>query len=507
MTGMAFFSSLQDLFRKESPQVASFQADIDLMAKRIALHSSAPAQGSPILFPIIPWRMTAVPFFSLECALFFHSRGIPVKLLAHFSGLPFHQHPAAAEETHILKRLLKRIKTRLAVESLDPNQKKNLLSSEMARLLVRENQVWLAKSETSAYAGEISPAVENLLQKEYSAVESTLKRLAPRLVFVPGGVMGASPLYVEACRRLHIPFATYDSGAREIKLCVGGVAAHNGDTPQAFDYFLNCPESEQAVFEKHAFSWIEKRREGKDDFELQPQTACPDNLRDFILICLNYRADSAALMRQRLFPTVKEWLKETIQWAVRNQVRMVIRQHPCEKLDRFKGKDDWGGIVRSVEPEGEFTHYVAAADTINTYDLIERAACVLPFTSRVGVESAMLGKPVITTSQAFYSGLGFTYDPENIPEYFSLLEKASKGNLPLKASQIKRASIAYFAISEHTRIRTDFTPLPQDFATWSRLNPQELWKKPELIELTESLLHQKQFAIVRHESWRKKQPV
>lgn len=53
----------------------------------------------------------------------------------------------------------------------------------------------------------------------------------------------------------------------------------------------------------------------------------------------------------------------------------------------------------------------------DTYSLIEQADVVVTLNSQAGLEAAMIGKPVILCGDAFYGGLGFTYEvrhPENL---------------------------------------------------------------------------------------------
>ncbi|MGH8045967.1 MAG: hypothetical protein ACREKL_01865, partial [Chthoniobacterales bacterium] len=428
-----------------------FPAAAALMARRI--NGDIPrttGEGGGILIPILPWRLTAVPFFSLEIGLALASTGAEVRFLGHSPDLPFHRHDHYSSEQQILRRLLKSLGEGFQVEHIDGAGGDESLSDDMLELWTNENAVWLNRSETVAYGTTVEEEAVEGMGREYARVHDFLYRNRPEMLFLPGGVMGGSVCYVEACRRLGIPFATYDSGRGEIKLCIGGVAAHNDDLPEAFRFFSQRPEEEQSRFCALAEDWIARRRQGEDDHALQLQNTPPFPRKDFLLLCLNYRADSAAIMRQKLFPTVNAWLFATARWAVENRVELVVRQHPCERLERWRGNDDWTLVLRDADPSGEFVHFISAYDPVNTYELIERAAAVLPFTSRVGVEGAMLGRPVITSTRAFYANLGFTHDPADADEYFSLLKSASRGELAISPEQRKAAALAYFAISEHT---------------------------------------------------------
>ena len=62
-------------------------------------------------------------------------------------------------------------------------------------------------------------------------------------------------------------------------------------------------------------------------------------------------------------------------------------------------------------------------EKINTYDLIEIADVGLAYTTTVGLETAMNGRPVISCGQTHYRGRGFTLDPNSWDEYYATLEK------------------------------------------------------------------------------------
>jgi len=63
-----------------------------------------------------------------------------------------------------------------------------------------------------------------------------------------------------------------------------------------------------------------------------------------------------------------------------------------------------------------------AESSINTYDLVDAADFGLVFTTTLGMEMAMIGKPVIATGYTHYRGKGFTIDPNTWEEYFEALE-------------------------------------------------------------------------------------
>jgi capsule polysaccharide export protein KpsC/LpsZ len=60
---------------------------------------------------------------------------------------------------------------------------------------------------------------------------------------------------------------------------------------------------------------------------------------------------------------------------------------------------------------------------ISSYRLVELAHVVLVYTSTIGLESALQGKPVVVAGQTHYRSKGFTLDPRTRDEYFDILQK------------------------------------------------------------------------------------
>jgi hypothetical protein len=83
-----------------------------------------------------------------------------------------------------------------------------------------------------------------------------------------------------------------------------------------------------------------------------------------------------------------------------------------------------GTVVREALPEiPNHIHVIGALDKINTYDLIEIANVGLAYTTTVGLETAMNGRPVISCGQTHYRARGFTLDPNSWDEYYATLGK------------------------------------------------------------------------------------
>lgn len=145
--------------------------------------------------------------------------------------------------------------------------------------------------------------------------------------------------------------------------------------------------------------------------------------RPVVMLAANVLGDSLTLGRDIFASSMTEWITKTVQYfARRKDVQLVIRVHPGEKL--VPQAKSMATVVKEVLPElPSHIHVIGALDNINTYDLIEIADVGLAYTTTVGLETAMNGRPVISCGQTHYRGRGITIDPNTWEEYYATLEK------------------------------------------------------------------------------------
>jgi hypothetical protein len=140
--------------------------------------------------------------------------------------------------------------------------------------------------------------------------------------------------------------------------------------------------------------------------------------RPVVMLAANVLGDSLTLGRNVFAESMSEWMTRTVQFfAERRDVQVVIRVHPGETL--VPKARSMGQVARDALPEmPAHIHIIEATDKINTYDLIEIADLGLVYTTTVGVETAMNGRPVIACGNTHYRRRGFTIDPNTWEEYF-----------------------------------------------------------------------------------------
>jgi hypothetical protein len=232
---------------------------------------------------------------------------------------------------------------------------------------------------------------------------------------------------------------------------------------------------------------------------MQKTAASGRALGDFnILVPLNLRWDSAALGRQRLFPSVQKWLEALVQWAEDEpQARLCIRQHPSERFEGLRSTDDTAGLLARIARLGDRIRYVSADDPISTYDIMRTADVILPFTSTLALEGAMQGRHAIISTWCYYAEFEFAWNPATVEEYFELIRRGISGSLTARPNAATAAAVVYFLTQRCNQMRTFFTPVPADFPKWSALSPRDLWALPELEDIFASLSTREPLSSIR----------
>lgn len=405
---------------------------------------------------------TAVPFFSLECALLLRSEGVDVRILWDASNIFFNA--ATVREIETLEKLLRSLPADLPIVNTSDFPADGEIDTAALDRLIFENSVREFRGENAArefLAAHPERRIEVL--RHARQVTHVFQHTGLDWVLIPGGVWAVSGVYVTIAERQKLPYSTFDSGVGELVFTHGAVAAHFGDFPEVFaEVTRRCDASgsERAAVVQRARRSLETRMEGKDAYHLQLRPASASSTdRCDILVALNFRLDSAALVRQKLFTSITHWLRSILEWLeMQPGVTVAIRQHPCERIPEFRGGDSWGDLLAEFPGLSDRVRLIRAEDVVNTYNLISTAKVVLPFTSRVGIEASLLGKPVILCAHCYYGSLGFAWNPSTPEEYFRLIQAALEERIAVSPQARETATIAYCIAEECLLTGTPFTP-------------------------------------------------
>jgi hypothetical protein len=427
------------------------------------------------------WVSTSVPFFSAEIAYALRHEGCEVTILWDSSRVGVVA--PSEEETKIIDDTIRALPPWLEV--VEVNGATAAIPGSLGVAVdkvFRDNAIWFAKGEVPATELLKNKSVE--LQDFLNHGAVVLKCLqscgADRLI-VPGGIFGLSGIYIACAAHFGLPFTTYDMGRASILVSHGGCAGHIADFKIAFlktKELIDQNPRVAAYVRRATIDAFRERKAGKDAIQMQKVAGNLESQYDCdVLVCLNNRADAAALNREKLFESVGHWLGAINGWSIENpKYRIYIRQHPAERYDWVPNEENYPEMIRNWDPKGRRLRLIDAESDVNTYDLLRSCKAVLPYTSTIGVEAAYQGKPVITSANCYYAGMGFTWDPDSPEAYFDLLKKSLEGEISTPSRESSDlAALSYFILLNGTNLRTRF--LPDDCRKWTGESPRSLWNE------------------------------
>jgi len=499
-----FFTQVMGRLKRVPPRKHRFEQATELYLNRWGNSSAKiPASAAPgsIAVLITPWMQTPVPFYSLECAREFARNGKSVTII--WDPVDVFGNASNAWEVGQIERVIAAARTEFPVVS--PSQSTAGTQSELSFLpeLISENAVQKVRGEIGAQEYLAArPEWEMAMRRHAGCVHALLQKGRFEWLLLPGGVWATSGIYAGVAAELGLSTTTYDSGPGALFLGHDGVAAHFPDIAPVFKRVVATIRQDAGKIRwmaEAARRQLEVRMGGNDEYRLQPVAASSGNAHAWdIVVPLNLRWDSAALCRRYLFKDVTDWLSQLLVWAEAHPtVRMAIRQHPCERLVDFRGADDFSKLVAEHPALEGRVRFISAQEQVNTYDMIAGAKVVLPFTSRVGIEAAILGKPVILAAKCYYSGCGFATNPTSVAEYFAAIERTIDGKSSVSEEARQMALVTYYLAECCLELKTNFTPAPTDFARWASQTPAEIWAREENQDLLDAMLTREPLASIR----------
>ena len=157
--------------------------------------------------------------------------------------------------------------------------------------------------------------------------------------------------------------------------------------------------------------------------------------------------DVCALDKEIIFSSIRQAYVGTIQFFIDNpQYQLIIKSHPDEEHPRLpttieKLQDT---VESSFSKLPENVIILPPKTSVSAYELFQVSKCSIVYTSTVGMESVILGTPVITLASAHYRGKRFTYDPETEVDYKQILMDVLEGKSVLSQKDQDQALKYYY---------------------------------------------------------------
>lgn len=338
---------------------------------------------------------------------------------------------------------------------------------------------------------ERTKAFQNILTENMAILMAFFKSHKFDVIHLCGGVAEHQGIYSWIGKKLNFRVSTYDgSGLLGSVISSNYPATHSMDIVKTIQMGFLDEETKKRIIEMSKGHFL-KRQHIIDDpkeysFQLFSKNECKNYNVDF-LIPLNISTDAAALGLDYVFFNTEEWLEETIKFILEHtNATVMIREHPyqCQLEEQVLDKDYFPLIKKYAK--NPRCIYIRAGDTVNTYDVLNSVKAVLPFSSTVGLEAALMNKCVITHTSCYYSYCSFVKKANNKQEYFKYILTALENQYCLNKSQIDEAYLYYYLLMNST-LNTGLTEMKND------------WMENSLIELNREKNIQKLLKVIAEE--------
>jgi len=259
-----------------------------------------------------------------------------------------------------------------------------------------------------------------------------LEELEPDVVFLLNGLFGAERTIRELASSTGVRTPTYEIAPR------AGALVFSQDTP-APDYDVDrlWATVRDRPLDAHQRSdvtrLLDDRAEGIGAHESYYDRAEDDHDRlrrrlgvsggeRVVSLFTNVTWDSATIGHDIGFGSMFDWVEHAVRSAAGLDLTLVVRIHPAEA--RWGTREEVQEVVASRLGEVPANvRFVPAGEALSSYALLDISELVLTYTTTVGLEAAVRGKPVAVAGDTHYRGRGFTTDisgPEELRRVMGL---------------------------------------------------------------------------------------
>jgi hypothetical protein len=250
----------------------------------------------------------------------------------------------------------------------------------------------------------------------------------PDHVFVFNGLFYPEWIARLLAERAAIPVTVYEAGLRG-----GTLVLTHGPPPGWYEIDDRWPElaALQLTPEENdrLDSYLLSRKAGggdvrylwpsmdQDPSRIRERLSLPTSGR-IIVAFTNVAWDTAVVGRNTIFPSMKAWLKATVE-LFREELRqdtLVIRVHPGEvRLWTPTAEPVEGMFDRETMPPN--VRIVGPSDDVSSYELLGMSDLNIVYSSTIGLEAAVAGRTVVVAGKTHFDGKGFTITCQSPKDY------------------------------------------------------------------------------------------
>lgn len=268
--------------------------------------------------------------------------------------------------------------------------------------------------------------------------ERALKALRPRCIASIHGIYVDHGTISELAKRMGIPIVVYAIPYRRdtLMLCHGDTyhRALVTESPDLWKNLVLTPEKDKRLQE-----YVASRQEGSQDsinYHPNPienrnsiiEQLGLDGHLPIVSMFTNVIWDAQIYHQYNAFENLLDWVFRTIEYfSHRSDVQLVIRVHPAEVKAVKKSNQP---LAKEITDRFPFLpsniKVIPPESDLSSYTLAEMSSAALIYGTKMGLEIALRGIPVIIAGESINRGKGFTYDVESPEQYFHLLDRVTE---------------------------------------------------------------------------------
>ncbi len=300
--------------------------------------------------------------------------------------------------------------------------------------------------ENGASVSMVSAKWRAILSDTYRVTKRLFQKTPPDLIVLVHGYEPVNAVARALAIESGVPLLALENTALSGKMLWDDISGTTTNRNLAKNYYWRhrgAVSAQQAgLFERGI---IERLRTLKSQEHAAPARALEVDLaRPIVLFLGQVLTDASIIFGIGRWGTPLAILRELVQWCEDNRHQLVIKLHPKEAT----GKDPLLGrrydrlTYRKIREDAwlweRLRHAGAIIDANNdfdTYGLIDGCAFAVTVNSQAGLETALLGKPIVVCGDSFYGGLGFTLDAPDPASLRAQLSMACSGFRPNGATE------------------------------------------------------------------------
>lgn len=265
--------------------------------------------------------------------------------------------------------------------------------------------------------------------------EAAYKALRPDRIVMAHGVYLTHGIAAKVARKLGIPVITYRGGDRRHTF----ILSHNEtyhrtlvtESNEPWEHVELTPEQRERTL-RYTF---QKQRAGVDAFNYHPtpledvdnlyRTLGIDRSRPLVSLFTNVIWDAQIFYDGLAFRDILDWMRFSIQELARNkEVWAVIRVHPAEAKGALPTNQPIIGEIQKWFPQlPENVRIVPPESNLSSYTLAEQSRATIIYGTKMGLELAVRGIPVLICGETFSRNKGYGIDISSRDEYAALLAR------------------------------------------------------------------------------------